>query len=204
MSSLPHILLVPGLWEGTSVFDSLVSLLHSHDYLADVIPISSTGTKSPGNPSMKDDVAAIRKAITSTIGEANEVLLVLHSAGAFLGSMAIEGLSVRERKDKGLGGGVSKIVFLAGALREEGFQHGPLPFFDYQVRFADLPSFSFLLFLCCFLISGKFDRLASFAFQSDFPHPLVFALGGSSLLHGRNSGLLVSLCFRLSFSEGSG
>ena len=136
MSSLPHILFVAGFWEGTSVFDSLVSLLRSHNYLADVIPLPSTGTKSPGNPSMKDDVAAIRKAITSTIDEDGEVLLVLHSAGAFLGSMAIEGLSVGERKEKGLEGGVGKIVFLARAVWEEGFQHGPLPFFDYQVTCA--------------------------------------------------------------------
>ena len=146
MSPLPHILLVPGIWEGTSVFDSLVSLLRSHNYLADAIPLPSTGTRSPGNPSMKDDVAAIRKAITSTIGEDGEVLLVLHSAGGFLGSMAIEGLSVGERKEKGLAGGVGKIVFLAGALWEEGFQHGPLPFMDYQVRCAH-----YCLFAC-----GKF------------------------------------------------
>ena len=65
--------------------------------------------------------------------EGQEVLLVLHSAGAFLGSMAIEGLSVGERKERGEKGGVAKIVFLAGAVWAEGFRHGPLPFFDYKV-----------------------------------------------------------------------
>ncbi|KAL8992608.1 MAG: hypothetical protein Q9169_006973, partial [Polycauliona sp. 2 TL-2023] len=82
---------------------------------------------------MKDDIASIRAAIAPLVEhEEKDVLLVLHSAGAFLGSMAIEGLGVKERKEKGKNGGVKKIVFLAGAVWEEGFRHGPLPFFDYQ------------------------------------------------------------------------
>ena len=84
---------------------------------------------------MKDDVAYIRKRIQETIetGDCQEVLLVLHSAGAFLGSMAIEGLSVDERRANGKHGGVIKIVFLAGAIWPKGFLHGPLPFFEFKV-----------------------------------------------------------------------
>lgn len=59
--------------------------------------------------------------------------MVLHSAGGFLGSMAIEGLSVKERNEAGKEGGVIGLVFVAGAVWEEGFQHGPLPFFEYRV-----------------------------------------------------------------------
>ncbi|KAL8794433.1 MAG: hypothetical protein Q9195_003020 [Heterodermia aff. obscurata] len=106
--SLSHILLVPGLWEGTSVFDSLVFLLRSHHYRADTIPLPSTGTKSPGNPFMKDDVVAIRKTIVSAIDDDRDVLLVLHSAGAFLGSMAIEGLSVKADTMPRLGSAVNQ------------------------------------------------------------------------------------------------
>lgn len=135
MAPLPHILLIAGFWEGTHVYDSLVHLLRNHNYSADVVPVISTGRKSPGNPSMKDDVAFIRQRIEEAVkgGGEQEVLLVLHSAGAFLGSMAIEGLSVKERQAKGQKGGVGKIVFLAGAIWPEGFMHGPLPFFEYEV-----------------------------------------------------------------------
>lgn len=135
MTQLPHILLVPGFWEGTRVYDALISLLHKHQYLASAIPLQSTGCKSPGNPSMKDDVAFIRERIHSTVEEGGEqeVLLVLHSAGGFLGCMAIEGLSVAERKAVGKRGGVGKIVFLSGAVWPEGYSHGPLPFFEYKV-----------------------------------------------------------------------
>ncbi|KAL8656812.1 MAG: hypothetical protein Q9226_002550 [Calogaya cf. arnoldii] len=84
---------------------------------------------------MKDYVALIRSVIASLVEqEEKEVLLVLHSAGGFLPSLTIEGLNLKERKVKGQKGGVKKIVFLAGAVWEEGFQHGPLPFFDYQAN----------------------------------------------------------------------
>lgn len=165
--SPPHILLIPGFWEGTSVYDVVLNSLHEQGYSAQAVPLPSTGKSSPGNPSMKDDVASIRSVITPLVShfryfqllnmavwrfkcrnrarllisnliqveeEGREILLVLHSAGAFLGSMAIEGLSCKERSTAGQKGGVTKIVFLAGAVWEEGFQHGPLPFFDYQVR----------------------------------------------------------------------
>ena len=134
--ALPHILLIPGFWEGTSVFDVVITSLRAHGYNAQAIPLSSTGHASPNNPSMKDDVAEIRSVIAPLVErEEKDVVLVLHSAGAFLGSMALEGLSAKERTEKGKKGGVKKIVFLAGAVWPEGFQHGPLPFFDYQVRF---------------------------------------------------------------------
>ncbi|KAI4117273.1 MAG: hypothetical protein LQ338_007580 [Usnochroma carphineum] len=131
--SLPHILLIPGFWEGPSVFDPVLSSLHAHGYSAQTVPLPSTGRASPGNPSMKDDVAAIRSVIAPLVEEqGKQVVLVLHSAGGFLGSMAIEGLSCTERGARGEQGGVQKIVFLSGAIWPEGFQHGPLPFFDYQ------------------------------------------------------------------------
>lgn len=140
--SLPHILLIPGFWEGPSVYDSVISSLQAHGYTAQAIPLSSTGHASPGNPSMKDDVAFIRAVIAPLVEEeGKEVLLVLHSAGGFLGSMAIEGLSRKEREATGKQGGVVKIVFLSGAIWKEGYKHGPLPFFDYQVSTTTAVSF---------------------------------------------------------------
>ncbi|KAL8787998.1 MAG: hypothetical protein Q9213_001890 [Squamulea squamosa] len=131
--SCPHILLIPGFWEGTSVYNDVLSSLRAHNASAQTIPLSSTGHASPNNPSMKDDVASIRSVIAPLVEKDEaEVLLVLHSAGAFLGSMAIEGLSLKEREAIGKKGGVRKIVFLSGAIWAEGFLHGPLPFFDYQ------------------------------------------------------------------------
>ncbi len=109
---------------------------------------------------MKDDVAAIRSVVQKVVEQdgGTEVLMVLHSAGGFLGSMAIEGLSVNERKAAGgQRGGVRRLVFVAGAVWEEGFRHGPLPFFEYRVS-PGLPFSSFYLVFSQSLSLHHFPR----------------------------------------------
>ena len=130
----PTILFVPGFWEGSAPFSHVASLLQAQGYPTEIATLPSTGTVSPGNPSMYDDIAAIRSTVTSLVEKGQHVVLVLHSAGGFLGSNAIEGLSLKARQEKQLSGGVSKIVFVAGAVFPEGQRHAPLPFFAYDVR----------------------------------------------------------------------
>ena len=130
----PTIVFVPGFWEGSAPFLHVVSLLQKEGYSTEIATLPSTGTVSPGNPSMHDDIAAIRSFIINLVEKGQHVVLVLHSAGGFLGSNAIESLSLKARQEKELAGGVSKIVFIAGAVFPEGFKHGPLPFFTYDVR----------------------------------------------------------------------
>ncbi|KAH8805981.1 Alpha/beta hydrolase fold-1 [Xylogone sp. PMI_703] len=130
--SHPAIVFVPGFWEGTAAFSIVVSMLQSDGFEAVVCPLLSTGQHSPGNPSMLDDIAAIRKFLEGYVLAGKEVLLVLHSASGLLGSHAIEGLGYKVRKEKGLSGGVTHIVFMAAAVFAEGFAHKPLPFFKYD------------------------------------------------------------------------
>ena len=52
-----------------------------------------------------------------------------HSAGAAVASQAVKGLALAARRDKGLEGGISKLVFLAGSLAPEGLAIGDAPFF---------------------------------------------------------------------------
>ena len=129
----PTILFVPGFWEGSAPFTHVASLLQAQGYPTEIATLPSTGTVSPGNPSMKDDILAIRSTVTDLVDKGQHVVLVLHSAGGFLGSNAIEGLGLKTRQEKQLPGGVSKIVFLAGGIFPEGFKHAPPPFFTYDV-----------------------------------------------------------------------
>lgn len=86
---------------------------------------------SPGNPSMLDDIAAVRSAVTKLVESGKEVVMVMHSGGGFIGSNAIEGLGIKARGEAK--GGVIKLVFLAAAVFPEGFKHSPLPFFTIDV-----------------------------------------------------------------------
>ena len=143
----PTILLVPGFWEGPEAFEALSSQLSSSGYTVGIAQLLSTGTVSPGNPSMSDDIAGVRKQIEVIVEKNEDVVLVLHSAGGFIGSNAMEGLSAKTRKEKGQQGGVKGIVFISGAVFPEGFTHGPLPFAAAKVRSDDTISTAFPILL---------------------------------------------------------
>ena len=129
----PTIIFVPGFWEGSAPFSKVNSLLQSQGFITDIAEWPSTGTTSPNNPTMHDDIAAVRSKVVEYVDKEQEVLLVLHSAGGFIGSNAIEDLDVGTRRRKGIKGGVSKIVFIAGGLLLEGAEHNPPPVFECDV-----------------------------------------------------------------------
>ncbi|KAJ5097406.1 hypothetical protein N7456_008127 [Penicillium angulare] len=125
----PKILIVPGTWEGPTVFGPLSTILkEKHGLSSETAKLLSTGAVSPGNPGLKDDVREIRTQIQRLVSENEDIVLVLHSAGAFLGSEAMQGLSKKELEAQGQKGGVTGIVFIAGAVFPEGYHHQPLPF----------------------------------------------------------------------------
>ena len=124
----PTIIFVPGFWEGPEPFEGVSRLLADTGFQTMTCTLPSTGTTSPGNPGMHDDIAAIRSSAEAVIAEGTDVVMVLHSGGGFLGSNAMKGLSAKARSEQGLKGGVLGIVFLTGAVFPEGFRHGDLPF----------------------------------------------------------------------------
>jgi alpha-beta hydrolase superfamily lysophospholipase len=127
------IVFVPGIWEGTAPFADVTEQLSSQGYTVQMAKLVSTGTVSPGNPSIEDDAAAIRAVIEKLTSASQDIVLVLHSAGGFLGSMAIEGLTHKAFQSKGLKGGVAKIVFITGAILPEGTTHTLPPFAYHDV-----------------------------------------------------------------------
>ena len=121
----PTILFVPGFWVGSAPFSDVASLLQAQGYPTEIATLPSTGTVSPGNPSMKDDIDAIRSTVTNIVNKGKQVVLVLHAEGGTLGSAAIKGLSLADRRGKEPEGGVSKIVFVAGTVWPEGYYYSP-------------------------------------------------------------------------------
>lgn len=65
----------------------------------------------------------MRDGVAELVSAGKKVVLVMHSAGGFTGSQAIEGLSAEERKRKGEEGGIVKLVYLTAALIPEGEKH---------------------------------------------------------------------------------
>ena len=130
----PTILFVPGFWVGPTPFEQVSSFVESAGFPTQITELTSTGTTSPGNPGMRDDIAALRSAVAKLVDAQKDVVIVAHSGGSFLAANAIEGLESKVRHQKGLKGGVVKFVFLSGALFPEGFRHSPLPFYVVDVH----------------------------------------------------------------------
>jgi len=130
----PKVVIVPGFWEGRETYNATSSKILSAGYACTTIQLPSTGTVPPNNPTMHDDINAIRKVFEDILEqEGKEVILVMHSAGGFLGSNAIEGMSVEERKEQGKVGGVRKLLFLTAGLLPKGTLHTSPPFCDIDV-----------------------------------------------------------------------
>ncbi|KAF4458934.1 FAD binding domain-containing [Fusarium albosuccineum] len=129
----PSIFIVPGMYEGPTVFGPLADALLDHGFTTvHITTITSTGTKPPHSPTMDDDIAAISQDLSSVVERAGEegVVAVLHSAGGFLGSAAMKELTRPARKASGKAGGAQKIIFLSAGAPPEGFEQGPLPFMN--------------------------------------------------------------------------
>jgi pimeloyl-ACP methyl ester carboxylesterase len=136
----PTIVIVPGLWLGPRPYELLVEEMKKlAPSLTEFIyaPLISTGTCSPGNPTMYDDAMGIRGIIKPLVEASKRLVIVGHSAGAFLSAMATEDLEVGGKfaaPSGGGGGGVERFVFIAGGILPLGAPHPELGFLDVRVR----------------------------------------------------------------------
>ena len=129
----PTLIFVPGFWEGPTVFSKVTQVLTSaHNFPTKVIQLESTGTDGPNAKSFISDVLAVQHAVEDLVNKGREIVLVMHSAGGFIGSQAIQVLSLSQRRNEGKAGGVRKLVYLTAALFAEGSDHPLLPFFLTQ------------------------------------------------------------------------
>lgn len=134
----PTVFIVPGIWEGKVAFEPLVDALRDLGCSkVHVTTLPSTGTDSLSAEvvTMDDDVAAIASDLATVVDEAGEdgVIALMHSAGGFLGSNAMKGLTKAGRNGDGRAGGVTKIIFMAAAVAPEGHEHQPQPFMEINV-----------------------------------------------------------------------
>ncbi|KAL5049370.1 hypothetical protein BDW71DRAFT_159869 [Aspergillus fruticulosus] len=133
----PTIVIIPGLWLGPKPYELLVEeMKKAAPSLTDFVyaPLVSTGTRSPGNPTMYDDSVGIREVIRPLVEAGKRLVLVGHSAGAFLSGMATEGLEVGEEIAKKSGGGVERFVFIAGGILPVGAPHPEMRMLDMSVE----------------------------------------------------------------------
>jgi pimeloyl-ACP methyl ester carboxylesterase len=122
--SKPIFVCVPGASHSPQVYEPLRAALSSYGYTAVPLALPSVG----GNPPTYDfseDVVAIRNLVTQYVESGADVIVVMHSYGGIPGAEALHGLGKREREQRGLRGGVVRLVFIMSWMAKEGFQSSP-------------------------------------------------------------------------------
>lgn len=118
----PTFVLVPGAWHKPNIYSRVMDYLTAHGYPTIGQPLPSAGAMPP-NMTFDEDLNAIRDALTRlVVTEEKEVILVVHSYTGMPGAEAPKGLGRKERQQKGLKGGVVRLVFIMAYAMPEGFQ----------------------------------------------------------------------------------
>ena len=135
----PTILLVHGGWTGPEQFSKIIVLLESKGYPTCAPTLPSVGTV-PALQNFDEDVETIRNAARSLIDSGKEVAIIMHSYGAIPGCEAMRDLKTKKMHSGEPGGGVVKMIFLAGLVVPVGGStwksekgEAPIPGFVYQV-----------------------------------------------------------------------
>jgi hypothetical protein len=120
--SLPHIFFAPGMFTGPAVFEDCAERLENAGYTTRLGTTFTTGTKSPGNPTIIDNLARYREDISTFVDEAGEavVIVVIHSAAGHFCSGSLKGLGTKSRRAVGKPGGVAHLIFISAIIVEEG------------------------------------------------------------------------------------
>ena len=118
----PSIVFVPGAWHTPEIYESTMKFLNESGYPTVGLPLPSVGAV-PAHMSFDEDVRAIRDCLTQLVdNEEREVILVTHSYTGMPGAEAPVGLGKKERQEKGLKGGVIRLIFIMAFAMPEGFQ----------------------------------------------------------------------------------
>lgn len=160
MATKPTILLIHGAWHTLAAYEQLIAIFKSHGYPVVAPTLPSGADTTPPNP-VAADISLFSSTAQSLIDEGKEVVAVAHSYGGTIATEALSGKGVRERKGRGLPGGVRMIVFIAAFVLQEGRSlemNAPIdivPWAEYKVRFCEE------YFATCTESVGRFESNSS-------------------------------------------
>ena len=109
--SRPIFVCVPGASHSPLIYDPVKSALAYYGYEVTPIALPSVGG-SPATYDFTEDVREIRNYVAQLADSGRDVILVMHGYGGLPGSEALHGLGKEEREQRGLRGGVVRLVFI--------------------------------------------------------------------------------------------
>ncbi|KAH7320624.1 Alpha/beta hydrolase fold-1 [Stachybotrys elegans] len=109
----PTILIVHGAWHTPKHYTKLTKVLGDMGYEVHC-PIHPTVNEArPPTASLAEDTSNIRSYAEDLVNQGKNVVALMHSYGGQVGTNALYGLGTKERSEKGLPGGVSRLIYLS-------------------------------------------------------------------------------------------
>ena len=123
--SKPTIILVQGSFQPPAAYDTFTKSLRAHGFTVILPPLPSLNNHDSPDFAKKDlasDASMIQaEAERLIVEQGRDIMLVMHSYGGLVGSEAIpEDLSARERRKKGLKGGVVHLFYYTAFILDKG------------------------------------------------------------------------------------
>ncbi|KAJ5565089.1 hypothetical protein N7513_001331 [Penicillium frequentans] len=121
MSSLPTIVLVHGAWHTPANYSTYVNALQKQGFQVHCPRLPTSSNARPPTAFLPEDVACVKELVNTLIDDGQRVLMIMHSYGGAVGSSAVEGLSLSERKASGKPGGVIHLLYLCAYILPTGY-----------------------------------------------------------------------------------
>jgi alpha-beta hydrolase superfamily lysophospholipase len=109
--SKPVVIIVPGAWHRPKHYQRLNDGLEKFNYEAIGVTMPSVDSK-PVVTSWDKDAEAVREQIIKCFDGDKDVIVIAHSYGGVPMSEAVKGLGKKAREEKGLKGGVVRLIYM--------------------------------------------------------------------------------------------
>lgn len=119
-TSLPTIVLVHGAWHTPANYSSYANALKAQGFKVLTPQLPSCNNSPRPNASFTEDVTAVHNVVKSLVEAGERVLMVMHSYGGAVGTDAISGLTITDRKDAGKKGGVIHLFYICAYILPPG------------------------------------------------------------------------------------
>lgn len=107
---------VPGAWHTPACFELVETRLRSAGYEYISVRTPSVRKEPPFHKDSSGDTEDVRAALSTAVGDGNDVVVIMHSYRGFPGSAACKGFSKEDRAKEGEKGSVVRLVYIASLL----------------------------------------------------------------------------------------
>ena len=123
--SLPTLVIIHGGWHTPPSYTKLTSALRAAGpYEVHLPRLPSTFPTRPPTADLSTDTFFIKSYVSSLVEAGRTVVVLMHSYGGQVGTNALHGLGVNSRRERGLAGGVAKLIYLCAFALPEGKSMG--------------------------------------------------------------------------------